>query len=133
MGQFMEALNNQTVLDDLGLNIDTFQGELPNVDEVGAVSFNRRHRATQLIHQCTFQVIKHELSMDGSLDFNFPMQTNQQQQLPQLSNTNVSMMGTESGLQIGNTNVVSAAVVGTQNMSYSTATRSSVTTPSWVH
>lgn len=34
MGQFMEALNNQTVLDDLGLNIDTFQGELPNVDEV---------------------------------------------------------------------------------------------------
>lgn len=30
----MEALNNQTVLDDLGLNIDTFQGELPNVDEV---------------------------------------------------------------------------------------------------
>lgn len=35
MGQFMEALNNQTVLDDLGLNIDTFQGELPNVDEVG--------------------------------------------------------------------------------------------------
>lgn len=71
--------------------------------------------------------------MDGSLDFNFPMQTNQQQQLPQLSNTNVSMMGTESGLQIGNTNVVSAAVVGTQNMSYSTATRSSVTTPSWVH
>lgn len=44
MGQFMEALNNQTVLDDLGLNIDTFQGELPNVDEVGAVSFNRRRR-----------------------------------------------------------------------------------------
>lgn len=34
MGQFMEALNNQTVLDDLGLTIDTFQGELPNVDEV---------------------------------------------------------------------------------------------------
>lgn len=40
MGQFMEALNNQTVLDDLGLNIDTFQGELPNVDEVSGKSIH---------------------------------------------------------------------------------------------
>lgn len=42
MGQFMEALNNQTVLDDLGLNIDTFQGELPNVDEVRKRSCSHR-------------------------------------------------------------------------------------------
>lgn len=35
MGQFMEALNGQTNLDDLNLNIDSFQGGLEcNVDEV---------------------------------------------------------------------------------------------------
>lgn len=35
MGQFMEALNSQTNLDDLALNIDSFQGGLEcNVDEV---------------------------------------------------------------------------------------------------
>lgn len=50
MGQLMGALNNSTVLDDLNLNIETFHGGFDcNVDEV----------------------IKHELSMDGSLDFNF--------------------------------------------------------------
>lgn len=51
MGQLMGALNNSsTVLDDLNLNIETFPGGFDcNVDEV----------------------IKHELSMDGSLDFNF--------------------------------------------------------------
>ncbi|CAO1434847.1 unnamed protein product [Diamesa hyperborea] len=50
MGQFMEALNNQTNLDDLSLNLESFQGGLDcNVDEV----------------------IKHELSMGGPLDFNF--------------------------------------------------------------
>ena len=51
MGQLMGALNHSsTVLDDLNLNIETFPGGFDcNVDEV----------------------IKHELSMDGSLDFNF--------------------------------------------------------------
>lgn len=50
MGQLMGALNDSTVLDDLTLNIESFQGGFNcNVDEV----------------------IKHELSMDGSLDFNF--------------------------------------------------------------
>lgn len=50
MGQLMGALNNSAVLDDLNLNIETFHGGFDcNVDEV----------------------IKHELSMDGSLDFNF--------------------------------------------------------------
>lgn len=40
MGQFMEALNSQTNLDDLNLNIDSFQGGLEcNVDEV-ILSFN---------------------------------------------------------------------------------------------
>lgn len=35
MGQFMEALNSQTNLDDLNFNIDSLQGGLEcNVDEV---------------------------------------------------------------------------------------------------
>lgn len=39
MGQFMEALNSQTNLDDLNLNIDSFQGGLEcNVDEVSAIA-----------------------------------------------------------------------------------------------
>lgn len=38
MGQFMEALNSQTNLDDLNLNIDSFQGGLEcNVDEVNFI------------------------------------------------------------------------------------------------
>uniref|UniRef100_A0A1B6CK65 Forkhead box protein O n=1 Tax=Clastoptera arizonana TaxID=38151 RepID=A0A1B6CK65_9HEMI len=52
MGQLMGALN-PTLLDDLNLNIETLHGGFDcNVDEV----------------------IKHELSMDGSLDFNFSQQ-----------------------------------------------------------
>lgn len=40
MGQFMEALNSQTNLDDLNLNIDSFQGGLEcNVDEVNVDRF----------------------------------------------------------------------------------------------
>lgn len=41
MGQFMEALNNQTNnLDDLGLNIESFHGGLEcNVDEVGGYGY----------------------------------------------------------------------------------------------
>lgn len=35
MGQFMEALNSQTNLDEISLNIDSFNGGLEcNVDEV---------------------------------------------------------------------------------------------------
>lgn len=53
MGQLMGALNNHTLLDDLNLNIESLHGGFDcNVDEV----------------------IKHELSMDGSLDFNFSTQ-----------------------------------------------------------
>lgn len=50
MGQLMGALNSGTILDDLNINIESLQGGFDcNVDEV----------------------IKHELSMEGSLDFNF--------------------------------------------------------------
>ncbi|CAO1434856.1 unnamed protein product [Diamesa hyperborea] len=55
MGQFMEALNSQPNLDDLSLSLESFQGGLDcNVDEV----------------------IKHELSMGGPLDFNFQNSNN---------------------------------------------------------
>lgn len=41
MGQFMEALNSQTNLDDLNLNIDSFQGGLEcNVDEVSVRTYS---------------------------------------------------------------------------------------------
>ena len=49
MGQLMGALSNPTLMDDLNLNIETLHGFDCNVDEV----------------------IKHELSLDGTLDFNF--------------------------------------------------------------
>lgn len=91
MGQLMGALNNSSLLDDL--NIETFVappgGFDCNVDEV----------------------IKHELSMEGSLDFNFSnghQTMNQQQELH---------------------SVVTNAQTGPPPPSYS----SSVTAPSWVH
>lgn len=50
MGQLMGALNNPTIIDDLNLNIETMHGGFDcNVDEI----------------------IKHEMSVDGTLDFNF--------------------------------------------------------------
>ncbi|XP_026476794.1 forkhead box protein O-like [Ctenocephalides felis] len=53
MGQLMGALNNSALLDDLNINIETIPGGFDcNVDEL----------------------TKHELSMDGSLDFNFQSQ-----------------------------------------------------------
>lgn len=56
MGQLMGALN-PTLLDDLNLNIETIPGGFDcNVEEV----------------------IRHELSMDGNLDFNFPQQQQHQ-------------------------------------------------------
>ncbi|XP_039275858.1 forkhead box protein O [Nilaparvata lugens] len=61
MGQLMGALN-PSLIDDLNLNIETFDGFDCNVDEV----------------------IKHELSMEGSLDFNFTQQLQLQQQQQQL-------------------------------------------------
>lgn len=87
MGQLMGALNNSSILDDL--NIESFQGGFDcNVDEV----------------------IKHELSMEGSLDFNFTnahQTMNQQQELHSV--------------------VTNAQTVPPPSYS------SSVTTPSWVH
>lgn len=58
MGQLMGALNSSTILDDLNINVESLQGGFDcNVEEL----------------------IKHELNMEGSLDFNFPNQQQQQQ------------------------------------------------------
>ncbi|XP_008201201.1 forkhead box protein O isoform X2 [Tribolium castaneum] len=89
MGQLMGALNNSTVLDDLNINVESFQGGFDcNVEEL----------------------IKHELSMEGSLDFNF---ANQQQSVVPQSETISGITSTQASAP----------------PPYSTT----ATTPSWVH
>lgn len=88
MGQLMGALNNSTLLDDLNINIESLQGGFDcNVDEV----------------------IKHELSMEGSLDFNFTGHQN----IPQQQDTHTVTTNTQSSAP----------------PAYSTT----ATAPSWVH
>lgn len=113
MGQLMGALNNSTILDDLNLNIETLHGGFDcNVDEV----------------------IKHELSMEGSLDFNF--MTSSQQLPPSIE------MGQGQGVVMGgagnNGSLQQTLNVGTQSQpvvttSVAYSSPSSVTPPSWVH
>lgn len=89
MGQLMGALNNSAILDDLNINIESFQGGFDcNVDEV----------------------IKHELSMEGSLDFNFT------------GSHHPSMVVSQPDVR---------PVVGSNNQT--SAPPSYSTTPSWVH
>lgn len=84
----MGALNSSTILDEFNINIESLQGGFDcNVDEV----------------------IKHELSMEGSLDFNF---TGHQNMQPQQE-----------------THVVTTNTQATAPPAYSTA----ATAPSWVH
>lgn len=86
MGQLMGALNNHTILDDLNLNIESLQGGFDcNVDEV----------------------IKHELSMDGSLDFNFSTQHH--------------------------TTMAAQDVHGTPTQAQQSSQYTTSVTPSWVH
>lgn len=87
MGQLMGALNNQQLLDDLNINIESLPGGFEcNVDEV----------------------IKHELRMEGTLDFNFSNANHQNMPLQQ---------------EVNNAPPAGAPPA------YSTT----VTTPSWVH
>lgn len=93
------------------------------------------------------QVIKHELSVDGSLDFNFPMAQNQQQQhhLSQQAHPNSHNISYHNNT-VGNNNTpeplntlndpaettqTPSQVVMTQHGQF--ANRPSVTPPSWVH
>ncbi|XP_055527583.1 forkhead box protein O isoform X2 [Wyeomyia smithii] len=103
MGQFMEALNNQTNIDDININLESFPGGLEcNVDEV----------------------IKHELSMEGSLDFNFPISNHSTYTPTNSSNSQDSTI---------------SAIAATPNQATAPlphgqyTARTSVTPPSWVH
>ncbi|XP_034952403.1 forkhead box protein O [Chelonus insularis] len=108
MGELMGALNNTALLDDLNINIEGLHGGFDcNVDEV----------------------IKHELSLDGTLDFNF------QQGIID-----------SSSIQVSNTDIIQGNVVATTNTSSPMSTNSASTgvyvntnptaptaPPSWVH
>lgn len=126
----MEALNNQTNIDDL-INLESIQGGLDcNVDEVGG-----RLDALHILIVYTifsFQVIKHELSMEGSLDFNFPMNNHHHHHIHHHHiHNNVNANNTQE--------TTLSAISNTQNPNTTThshgqyTNRSSVTPPSWVH
>ncbi|XP_077300349.1 forkhead box protein O-like isoform X2 [Arctopsyche grandis] len=115
MGQLMGALNNAALVDEFNLNIESLEhGSFDcNVDEV----------------------IKHELSMDGSLDFNFSHQQHQQhlqQQQQNLQNQQQNQqtqqqMAYHSNLPSGAATVTEDTLVPQQRTpAYSIA-------PSWVH
>lgn len=92
MGQLMGALNNSTILDDLNINVESLQGGFDcDIEEL----------------------IKHELNMEGNLDFNFPnqQQNGQQQQ----------------------TNETHTVISSNNQPTNPPPTYSATTTPSWVH
>lgn len=118
MGQFIEALtynSQQPVIDDF--NIDAFPGGLVcNVEEV----------------------IKHELSMDGSLDFNFPAQN--QQYNSQNNNTNTTNNNNNNNNTANTVLTPESTLATSQSQTTSphsqvqyTARTTNVTSPSWVH
>lgn len=128
MGQFMEALNSQTNLDDLNLNIDSFQGGLEcNVDEVrhSDLFFIRMkfmkipNKMFTLFCFSNFQLIQQELNIDGLLDINIP-----------ISNQYVgSHMNTTQNASIGLSQVENE----TSKLHNVQTTQAGVTSPSWVH
>uniref|UniRef100_A0A182U449 Fork-head domain-containing protein n=1 Tax=Anopheles melas TaxID=34690 RepID=A0A182U449_9DIPT len=102
MGQVMEALNSQTNIDDININVEAF----PCVDEV----------------------LKHELSLEGSLDFsNLPLSIHNSYAAPNNSNSSDSSSGI-SAMTAPSPNQQAAAHNHGQY-----AARTSVTPPSWVH
>lgn len=151
MGQFMEALNSQTNLDDLNLNIDSFQGGLEcNVDEVinrfhcdlfdlrsksrfcKSIFFdnNKRFHYISLLfsffpipHPHTIrQLIQQELNIDGLLDINIPISTHYTgSHLNQTQNTSI-------GLPLPQTSDATKL-----HSVQSTTQSAGVTSPSWVH
>lgn len=111
----MDALNNSG-LDDLNINIESLHGLDCNVDEViieFLVLLMCRSRNTlnlSLAFDGTFQVIRHELHMDGTLDFNFT--------------------GNQGIIPPQDVHVVTTA---TQASTPSAAYTPAATNPSWVH
>lgn len=108
MGQLMGALNNSTLLDDLNINIESLHGGFDcNVEEV----------------------IKHELSMDGTLDFNF-QQSVMGTAAIQVSDNNVGQNGA-----VSQNNVIGTTTTGnaTAGVYVSTNAATPAAPPSWVH
>ncbi|XP_044582307.1 forkhead box protein O-like isoform X2 [Cotesia glomerata] len=110
MGELMGALNNSALLDDLNINIEGLHGGFDcNVDEV----------------------IKHELSMDGTLDFNF------QNGVIDPALDSVTDDDIIQGNVMGANNTVNSPAPGTSasGTSYVTANNptAATATPSWVH
>lgn len=108
MGQLMGALNNPAMMEDLNLNIESLEhgGFDCNVDEV----------------------IKHELSMDGSLDFNFP-QSAPQQVAPSAQSDATSQAG--AAYQHAPTAVSTAVTIDDALMTQQR--QPTYSAPSWVH
>lgn len=107
MGQLMGALNNSTLLDDLNINIESLHGGFDcNVEEV----------------------IKHELSMDGTLDFNFQQGVMGTAAI-QVSDSNVGQNGTVSQNNVVGTTAGNAPA----GVYVSTNAATPAAPPSWVH
>nr|XP_033332199.1 forkhead box protein O [Megalopta genalis] len=108
MGQLMGALNNSTILDDLNINIESLHGGFDcNVEEV----------------------IKHELSMDGTLDFNFPQGGVMGTTAIQVSDRNVGQNGSMS-----QSNIVGGATGnGSAGVYVTSSAATPAAPPSWVH
>ncbi|CAK9803937.1 Forkhead box protein O [Anthophora plagiata] len=107
MGQLMGALNNSTLLDDLNINIESLHGGFDcNVEEV----------------------IKHELSMDGTLDFNFQQGVMGMAAI-QVSDSN----GGQNGAVSQNNVVGTTAGNAPAGVYVSTNAATPAAPPSWVH
>ncbi|XP_053977748.1 forkhead box protein O [Hylaeus volcanicus] len=106
MGQLMGALNNSTILDDLNINIEDHGGFACTVEEV----------------------IKHELSMDGTLDFNF-QQSVMGTAAIQVSDRNIGQNGAVSQNNVVGTTAGNAPA----GVYVSTNAATPAAPPSWVH
>lgn len=114
---YQPSLNNQTNLDDLSLNLESFQGGLDcNVEEVRRLIIRFDQSFLMLLysplHLNRQKVIKHELSY-GPLDFNFQNNNNQE----------------EMGDAVNGLETIVQQPTAASNGQYPART----STPSWVH
>jgi forkhead box protein O3 len=106
MGQLMGALNH-SALDDLNINIEAMHGGFDcNVEEV----------------------IRHELSMGGTLDFNF-----QQGVMGTVQVSDGNVVGQNGGIVSQNTGVIGTTTGNAPGVYVSTNAATPAATPSWVH
>ncbi|CAH1970678.1 unnamed protein product [Acanthoscelides obtectus] len=105
MGQLMGALNNHAIMDDLNINVESLPGGFEcNVEEL----------------------IRHELTMEGGLDFNF---SNSQQQAAAAAAAAAAAVAAGGGPQSGEGGQPPGGPPPPPSYQQATV----VTTPSWVH